>query len=181
MHSSCSLDKKYCLKWKFFVFSTEKLKQNVSILNQRLKDRPKKWCFLYCVQWRPDGRGRDKMGPTWYLGSHDSFSYPRYSSPYKTFIFKCVKFPLDKGLYSLKNEGQFSNPIPFFFPKHHQLNNLTEFTLKANLVFCLVLQMIQCRICHSKQVKRHDQDIEIMTKYTHITIQVREKLTPEEK
>lgn len=88
---------------------------------------------------------------------------------------------MDKGLYSLKNEGQFSNPVPFFFSKHHQLNNLTEFTLKSNLVFCLMLQMIQCRIRYSKQVRKYDQDIEIMTKYTHITIQVREKLTSEEK
>lgn len=41
--------------------------------------------------------------------------------------------------------------------------------------------MIQCRIHYYKHVRKYDQDIQIMTKYTHITIQVREKLTLGEK
>lgn len=42
--------------------------------------------------------------------------------------------------------------------------------------------MIQCKIHYSKsERKKYDQDIQIMTEYSHITIQVREKLTPEEK
>ena len=80
-----------------------------------------------------------------------------------------------------KPEGQFLSPVPFFLPKHHQLNNSIEFTLKSNLVLCLVLQVTQYRIHYSKHVRKYDQDIQIMTKYTRITIQVREKLTPEEK
>lgn len=42
--------------------------------------------------------------------------------------------------------------------------------------------MIQSKIHYSKsERKKYDQGIQIMTKYPHIIIQVREKLTPEEK
>lgn len=40
--------------------------------------------------------------------------------------------------------------------------------------------MIQNRVHYSKSARKYDQNIQIMTKYTHITIYVRENLTLEE-
>lgn len=50
-------------------------------------------------------RGRERPTDIWDL--HDSCPILDTLSPYKTFIFKCVKFPFDKGLYSLKMRANF--------------------------------------------------------------------------
>lgn len=80
------------------------------------------------------------------------------------------KISLNKGLLSLRKEGQLPSPVLSFSPKHHQLNNSIEFILKANLVLSLVLQMLQNSTHYSKSARKYDNNIQRMTKYTDITI-----------
>lgn len=182
MHFSWSLYKKCCLKWKFFVLKCREPKtKTFQFSTEKLQTDNKTVCFILCSRETQE-EGRDKVGPMWCLG-HLTPSPILVTLIFKksTYFHICVRFPLNKGLYSFKKEDQFPSPVLFIFPKCHQPNNSIRFTLKSSLLLCLVLQMLPSRMHYSKSARKHDQDTQTVTKHTPIIIQMRKKLTPEEK